>query len=118
MTRSSPPASQVDRVLVDVLCSNTGVMGRRVELRWRIRPEEIERLCEAQLVLLDQASGYVKPDGTLVYSTCSLEPEENRGVVDEFLRQKTGFRLEHERQLLPFVDGVDGAYVARLVRRG
>ena len=117
-TPSSPPASQVDRVLVDAPCSNTGVMGRRVELRWRIRPEEIDRLRQAQLGLLDQAARYVKSGGTLLYSTCSLEPEENRDVVDEFLKRKTGFRLEYERQLLPFVDAVDGAYVARLVCGG
>lgn len=105
-----------DRVLVDAPCSNTGVMRRRVDLRWRIRPEEIERLREAQLDLLKQAAPCVKPGGTLVYSTCSLEPEENQGVVKQFLADHPGFKLERERELLPFADGVDGAYVAMLVR--
>ncbi|MGO9585972.1 MAG: 16S rRNA (cytosine(967)-C(5))-methyltransferase RsmB [Limisphaerales bacterium] len=103
-----------DRVLVDAPCSNTGVMRRRVDLRWRIQPEEIERLRTAQLDLLQQAATRVNPGGVLVYSTCSLEPEENGEVVKQFLSNHAGFKLESERELLPFVDNVDGAYVARL----
>jgi 16S rRNA (cytosine967-C5)-methyltransferase len=105
---------QFDKVLVDVPCSNTGVMRRRVDLRWRIRPEDIERLRATQLDLLRQAAAFLKPGGTLVYSTCSLEPEENGEVVKRFLGDHAGFKLEGERELLPFVDGVDGAYVAEL----
>jgi 16S rRNA (cytosine967-C5)-methyltransferase len=104
-----------DRVLVDAPCSNTGVMRRRVDLRWRIQPEEIERLRAAQLDLLKQAVTQVKPGGVLVYSTCSLEPEENGEVVKQFLHEHADFKLESERELLPFADNVDGAYVARLV---
>ncbi len=105
-----------DKVLLDAPCSNTGVMRRRVDLRWRIRPEEIERLRCAQLKLLRQAAAQLKPGGALVYSTCSLEPEENRGVVEQFLGEHADFKCETERELLPFVEGVDGAYVARLRR--
>lgn len=105
-----------DRILVDAPCSNTGVMRRRVDLRWRIQAEEIERLCETQLQLLRQAAGKLQAKGTLVYSTCSLEPEENSGVVKSFLAAEPAFRLEKERTLLPFNDGVDGAYVAKLVK--
>jgi 16S rRNA (cytosine967-C5)-methyltransferase len=105
-----------DRVLVDVPCSNTGVMRRRVDLRWRVRPQEIQRLRTQQLQILEQAAARVKPGGVLVYSTCSLEPEENGGVIKAFLEGHTGFRLQYDRSLLPFLDGVDGAYVARLVR--
>jgi 16S rRNA (cytosine967-C5)-methyltransferase len=107
---------QFDRVLVDAPCSNTGVMRRRVDLRWRIRPEEIERLRATQLGLLRQAAARLKPGGILVYSTCSLEPEENREVVQQFLSEHSGFKLERERELLPFAEGVDGAYVARIRR--
>ena len=114
-TASGTPAARFDRVLVDAPCSNTGVMRRRVDLRWRIQPEEIEHLRTAQLDLLQQAAPQVKPGGVLVYSTCSLEPEENQEVVKQFLGDHTGFKLESERELLPFVDNVDGAYVARLV---
>jgi 16S rRNA (cytosine967-C5)-methyltransferase len=102
------------RILIDAPCSNTGVMRRRVDLRWRISPEEILRLQKAQIELLKQAAAKLKPGGVLVYSTCSLEPEENSDVVKAFLREHQDFNLETERQLLPFADGVDGAYVARL----
>jgi 16S rRNA (cytosine967-C5)-methyltransferase len=85
-----------------------------VDLRWRIQPAEIERLRGTQLDLLKQADISLKPGGVLVYSTCSLEPEENSGVVQEFLASHPGWRSTSERQLLPFTDNVDGAYVARL----
>jgi len=106
-----------DRVLVDAPCSNTGVMRRRVDLRWRVRSAEIDRLRRVQLALLADGSVRTKPGGTLVYSTCSLEPEENSEVVKEFLAGHPDFTLEHERELFPFADGVDGAYVARFSRR-
>jgi 16S rRNA (cytosine967-C5)-methyltransferase len=79
--------------------------------------EEINRLRNGQLELVSLAAGRLKPGGTLVYSTCSLEPEENSEVVDEFLRQQPDFQLKGSRELLPFDDGVDGAYVARIERR-
>jgi 16S rRNA (cytosine967-C5)-methyltransferase len=89
-------------------------MRRRVELRWRVCPEEIQRLQTVQLELLKQAAPLLKPGGVLVYSTCSLEPEENRQVVDEFLKAHPAFKLEHDREVLPFMEQVDGAYVASL----
>ena len=103
-----------DKVLVDAPCSNTGVMRRRVDLRWRIRPEEIERLRRTQLELLDQAAQVLKPGGTLIYSTCSLEPEENEEVIREFLKNRPEFRFEHAHELNPVTETVDGAYVGRL----
>jgi 16S rRNA C967 or C1407 C5-methylase (RsmB/RsmF family) len=109
--------SVFDRVLVDAPCSNSGVMRRRVDLRWRIRPEEIDRLRTTQLELLCQAAALLKPGGTLVYSTCSLEPEENESVIREFLARELWFRLENQRDLIPFADGTDGAYVARLTKK-
>jgi 16S rRNA (cytosine967-C5)-methyltransferase len=90
------------------------VLRRRVDVRWRIVPEEITRLRRTQLELLRQAAPKLKPGGVLVYSTCSLEPEENSEVVTEFLAAQAGFKLETERQLLPFADQVDGAFVAVL----
>ena len=91
-------------------------MRRRVDLRWRIQPAEIERLRTMQLDLLQQAATQVKRDDVLVYSTCSLEPEENQEVVKQFLAGHSEFKMEFERELLPFVDNVDGAYVAQLKR--
>ncbi len=115
-TFNSPPSTLYDRILVDAPCSNSGVMRRRVDLRWRIRSEEIERLRKTQLELLRQAAPRLKPGGVLVYSTCSLEPEENQEVVKQFLGGNANLELESERELLPIIDGVDGAYVARLKR--
>jgi 16S rRNA (cytosine967-C5)-methyltransferase len=115
-TLNPQPSTGFDRVLVDAPCSNTGVMRRRVDLRWRIQPAEIERLRTAQLDLLQQAATQVKPGGVLVYSTCSLEPEENGEVVKQFLNEHADFKLESEHELLPFADQVDGAYVAKLIR--
>ncbi len=109
-----PMIHRFDRILVDAPCSNTGVMRRRVDLRWRLRPEDIPRLAATQLELLRQAAALVKPAGVLVYSTCSLEPEENQAVIERFLGEQPAWRLEGERLLLPFVDATDGAYVARL----
>lgn len=108
--------STFDRILVDAPCSNTGVLRRRVDLRWRIQPAEIARLRATQLELLRQAATRLKPGGVLVYSTCSLEPEENGEVVKQFLTTHAGFRLEHERELRPFADSADGAFTARLIR--
>jgi len=113
-TISSQPPTRFDRILIDAPCSNTGVMRRRVDLRWRISEAEVLRLQKTQFELLNQAASQLKPGGVIVYSTCSLEPEENSGVVKQFLTTNPSFTLEAERQLLPFADGVDGAYVAKL----
>ena len=109
-------AALFDRVLVDVPCSNTGVLRRRVDLRWRIRPEEISRLCSVQSGILAAAAARLKPGGVLVYSTCSLEPAENAEMIRSFLKENPCFRLQMDRTLLPFADAVDGAYAARLTR--
>ena len=111
---TSSATKQFDRILIDAPCSNTGVLRRRVELRWRIQAEEITRLRQTQLSILGTAIQRLKPGGTLVYSTCSLEPEENQEVIKSFLAKNRMFTLQNERQLLPFEDRVDGAYVATL----
>ncbi len=103
-----------DRVLADVPCSNTGVMRRRVDLRWRLQPRDLQATTKIQCEILRQAARNVKPGGLLVYSTCSLEPEENEQMVKAFLERNRAFDLETERALLPWRDGVDGAYAAAL----
>jgi 16S rRNA (cytosine967-C5)-methyltransferase len=116
---SLPPSfgiAQFDRVLVDAPCSNTGVMRRRVDLRWRVSSEEIGRLRNSQLELLRQAVPLVKPGGTLIYSTCSLEQEENHQVVNVVLAENPWLRLKRERELVPFSDHSDGAFVAHMCR--
>jgi 16S rRNA (cytosine967-C5)-methyltransferase len=113
-TLNAQRATLFDRILLDAPCSNTGVMRRRVDLRWRITPDEITRLRALQVELLNQAASFLKPGGVLVYSTCSLEPEENQQLIREVLSARPSFKLDTERELLPFADGVDGAYIARL----
>ena len=110
-------AELYDRILLDAPCSNTGVLRRRVDLRWLIRVEEIARLSRVQAQLLRDAAGKLKPGGTLIYSTCSLEAEENEQVVQAFLAENKHFKLDKERQLLPFIESVDGAYVAKLQKQ-
>ncbi len=107
---------EFDRVLVDAPCSNTGVLRRRADLRWRLTVEEIGRLGALQMKLLDSAAKFTKRGGVLVYSTCSLEPEENEGVVEAFLKSHKVFTVETTRSLFPPRDGVDGAFVARFRR--
>lgn len=106
--------TRFDRVLVDAPCSNTGVLRRRPDLRWRLETREINRLAVLQGQLLAAAAVFVRPGGVLVYSTCSLEPDENDRVVSHFRERHPGFVLETTRSLFPPRDGVDGAYVARL----
>jgi 16S rRNA (cytosine967-C5)-methyltransferase len=106
------PAEPFDAAVVDVPCSNTGVLGRRPEVRWRLRPEELPHLTRLQGQLLRLALGRVKPGGVVVYSTCSIEPEENRGVVQSALKE-TSAVLEAEAESVPG-QPADGGYWARL----
>jgi 16S rRNA (cytosine967-C5)-methyltransferase len=108
------PQLLFDRILVDAPCSNTGVMRRRVGLRWSLGPHEIGRLAGSQDQLLRKAATLLNKNGILLYSTCSIEPQENQEVVKSFLAAHPRFKLTAEREVLPFTDGVDGAYVARI----
>jgi 16S rRNA (cytosine967-C5)-methyltransferase len=111
-----PPAGPFDALLVDVPCSNTGVLGRRPEVRWRLKPEDIGRLVRLQTKLLIQAGERVRPGAAIVYSTCSIEPDENRQVVDNVLRALPDLALEAEEEQVPGRPA-DGGYWARLSRR-
>lgn len=104
-------------VLLDVPCSNTGVMRHRVDVKWRLRESDIAKHAGHQLALLAAAARLVAPGGRLVYSTCSLESEENEEVVEAFLRGAGGrFVLEKTRHSRPWEDGCDGAGAFRLRR--
>jgi 16S rRNA (cytosine967-C5)-methyltransferase len=111
-----PPAGPFDAALVDVPCSNTGVLGRRPEARWRLTPRDFERLVPLQTKLLMQACTRVRPGGVVVYSTCSIEPDENRSVVRNALKALPEWKLETEEHSVPGMPA-DGGYWARL-RRG
>jgi 16S rRNA (cytosine967-C5)-methyltransferase len=103
-----------DRILVDAPCTNTGVMRRRVDVRWRLRPDDFVRMARQQLSILSAVRPFLKPGGSLVYSTCSLESEENEDVMESFLRAHSDFRLTTRAESLPFRDQFDGAFAAKL----
>ena len=104
-----------DRVLVDVPCSSLGILNHHPDLRWR--ECDIHGLARLQRALIERAADYVCPGGVLVYSTCTLEPEENERVVEAFLSDHPGFQITHPYlQLLPHQTGNDGVFAARLQR--
>jgi 16S rRNA (cytosine967-C5)-methyltransferase len=118
-TRNHPPKeilaiAPFDRVLLDAPCTNTGVIRRRIDVRWRLRPEDFSRMSNEQLIIARGVIRLLKPGGTLVYSTCSLETEENEEVVSRLLAKLPALGLLAEKASLPFRDGFDGAFVAKL----
>ncbi len=105
-----------DKVLVDAPCSNTGVLRRRPDARWNWNEEKLAELVKLQGEILDQVVKLVKPGGTLVYSTCSNEPEENAEQVGAFLLRHPDFQLEASKESLPYETNYDGAFAAKLIR--
>ena len=89
-------------------------MRRRVDVRWRLRPEDFPKMQAQQFTILRHVAPLLKAGGALVYSTCSLEPEENEEVVGAFLREHPAFRLTKSESSFPCRDHFDGAYAARL----
>ena len=112
---SKDHSKSFDAILIDAPCSNSGVMRRRLDVRWRLSSQEIKSITEQQMGILQENSKLLKPGGRLVYSTCSLEPEENHQIVAKFIKENALFQLTDEQQLTPFEHGVDGAYAAKLV---
>jgi len=108
---------QFPKVLVDAPCSNTGVLRRRPDARWNWSVEKLQELVKLQSEILDRVAPLVAPGGTLVYSTCSNEPEENVRQVEAFLMRHPGFTLQEAKESVPFSEGHDGAFAARLTRR-
>ena len=109
-------AVSCDRILLDTPCSNTGVMRRRVDVRWRLTPQDFARMPNEQLTIFRAVIPLLKPGGTLVYSTCSIEREENEEVVTRALREFPFLKMTAQKSVLPFCDGFDGAFAARLER--
>jgi 16S rRNA (cytosine967-C5)-methyltransferase len=126
-----PPVRPVDLVLLDAPCLGTGTFARHPDARWRITPEALATLEHLQAHLLERTASAVAPRGLLVYSTCSLEREENQAQVDRFLARHPEFQREPsdtvpplllspqgDLMVLPQDHGTDGAYAARLRRSG
>lgn len=110
------PAASFDAVLLDVPCSNTGVIRRRPDVNWRFSQDTLNRLVELQTEILHAAAQIVRPGGRLVYSTCSLEDEENSRQIQGFIERHADFELAEQRQILPG-EWHDGGFAARLNRK-
>jgi 16S rRNA (cytosine967-C5)-methyltransferase len=124
-----PPVRPVDIVLLDAPCLGSGTIARHPDARWRMTPRALTRIVELQTELLDSTAEVVKPGGLLVYSTCSVEREENLDQVEGFLQRHRDFRREPvtdfpaallspegDLLILPQLHGMDGAYASRLRR--
>jgi len=107
-----------DAVVLDVPCSNTGVLAKRVEARYRIKPGTIKKLAKTQTELLQTAAAMTKPKGKICYSTCSIQKDENAEIVKNFLQRNPDFELENEELTLPAAGAFDhdGGYAAILKR--
>ncbi len=126
----NPAIRPVDAVLIDVPCTGTGTFRRHPDARWRIKVSDIAVMSALQKLILRAAAKTVKPDGLLIYSTCSLEPEENDAQIDSFLSENLNWILEPPPEgsvppelldggrlrVLPHRHGTDGAFAARLRR--
>ena len=121
-----------DVVLCDVPCSGLGVLGRRADARWAKESEDIAGLCKIQKKILEEAAQLVVPGGTLIYSTCTIAPEENQEMVKAFISEHPEYELDETLtdcwldvdkeetgyvQFLPFIDDMDGFFIARMMRR-
>ncbi|MBC7319970.1 16S rRNA (cytosine(967)-C(5))-methyltransferase RsmB [bacterium] len=103
-----------DRVLLDVPCSGLGTLSRRPEIKWRLKPKDITKLAKIQKSILDNGSRFLKPDGILVYSACTISREETYDIIESFINNNRDFRIVEERQFLPHIDDVEGFYIAKL----
>jgi 16S rRNA (cytosine967-C5)-methyltransferase len=123
--------SAYDRVLVDPPCSDLGTLAARPDARWRKTADHVDRLAKLQREILAAGGRAVRPGGVLVYSTCTISPDENERQIEAFLHRSRGFQPEppgddwslwqHPRvpcalQSLPHRDGTDGFFIVRLRR--
>ena len=119
-----------DYIIVDAPCSGTGVLGKKLDIRWRRKKSDIKLFASLQLKILKNISKYVKNGGILVYATCSMENEENWDVVSQFLKFDNSFTIDSPiglipnewindkncMQTIPYKHKVDGLFAARLVK--
>jgi 16S rRNA (cytosine967-C5)-methyltransferase len=98
---SDIPQGPFDAILIDAPCSNTGVLGKRPDARWRIQEDDLEELSRIQLRLLLAAANRLRPGGRIVYSTCSIEPEENTAVLEAASHFRTKLQLVEMHELVP-----------------
>lgn len=121
---------QPDIVFADVPCSGLGTLSKKPDIKWKREREDITQLAEIQTKILENASNYIKPGGVIIYSTCTIETEENEDIINEFLKRHPEFELDPAEKYLPeavcedgymktlpHIHKIDGAFAARLVRK-
>ncbi|ABR48932.1 sun protein [Alkaliphilus metalliredigens QYMF] len=124
---------RADGVLIDAPCSGLGIIRRKPEIKYRKKQEDIKELQQLQIEILNHGAEYVKPGGTLVYSTCTIDPRENHHVIKQFLKENNEFELEdinekykallpgqHSEQMVqlyPHVHHTDGFFIAKLIKK-
>ena len=106
-----------DRILLDVPCSGLGVIRKKPDIKWTRNESDIDELIETQRSILDSVSEYLKPGGTLVYSTCTVLKDENERQIANFLHKHIEYKLEEEIKLFPNVNNTDGFYIAKLIKK-
>jgi len=115
------PNAPVDAILLDAPCTATGIFRRHPDVLHRVRPRAIAELADAQKAMLARAADWLKPGGSLVYSVCSLEPEEGEAVAEAFLASRDDYRIAERQRILPgaYADagGADAFFIARFVRK-
>ena len=121
-----------DKILLDAPCSGLGVLSKKPDIRWKREPEDILNLSRMQKKMLSNAANYLKPGGVIVYSTCTIEPEENSEVVKDFLASHPDFMVDDASRYIsrdlvnadgfvetfPHKHNIDGSFAARLVKKG
>lgn len=122
---------KADKILADVPCSGLGVLSKKPDIKWKREPEDISRLQVLQLEILENSLKYLKPEGSIIYSTCTTESEENTDVVNIFLEKHPEFFIENASgfvpenlvnqngcvEIFPHIHNTDGAFSVRLTRR-
>lgn len=123
-----PVKIQFDKILIDAPCTGFGVLNKRVDLRWKRTLQDIENMKKIQLQLLEAAAKSLKPDGVIIYSTCTIDPEENEQVIKAFISKNSGFQLEslydyipenyitekYFARTFPHKHGIDGSFAVRI----
>lgn len=107
---------KADKVLADVPCSGLGVIHKKPDIKWKRKETDISELCALQRDILETAATYVKKGGTLVYSTCTILPEENRMRIVEFLKNHSEYKKVFEKQILTTENGESGFYICKMIK--
>ncbi len=109
-------SGKADKVLVDAPCSGLGVIRKKPEIKYK-EQKDIQKLIKVQSDILNNASYYVKPNGVLLYSTCTINKDENDEQIEKFIKTHEDFEILYEKQFLP-TDGLDGFFICKMMKKG